>query len=899
MRFFAATNKIRGQALLQTPFYCIASLVDVGLMIFVFVFIFSYFVSTFLHAPKKVRTKIGSILPADQFGGAHSFCSSLSNRPSLLPSSSFFSQTIWPENVSTKRMAKKHCYAGVVAATDRLQVPSTTVSATHRPSLSHISYSLLHTALQDHPFTPAYILHLNTMRLTYMSSMPVTTFTRLIILLLLQLRHNGCNSFFIIRPPGSTSAQMNYQHPFRQNKCFYTSPSMSLQYTLLTKHETHTSIPINTTEDLQATIQAIDSISLSLNKHQVMQLPANERYQYRIRQLMQFNATYGTFDLPYNYPNDTQLAKWAQSQRYEYTLYQKRKIGVKSFLTKERRQLLDYVGFPWNTTDKEGLTKRWMANFSILKEYKRLYSHVRVPENFICVDENLPDKEQVSVNLGVWVKNQRRNARIRPNDSKTRLRIEKLNEVGFIWDTKDEGNTIYDATWMRRYEELKQFRKERGNLHVPMNESREYDSLALWVRSQRSLYRQHNAFISHTSTDCTCNTKRIDLLNDIGFAWNGKTSLEQRRNEAWWDRFAELRVFYDAFGHLDIGTVNRGYCNGEGNNDASNTLNDRVDYNKLHRWTKTQRVRYKEWKQSNGTNMCLNRDKIKAMTELGFVWDKREERWQTQFQQLKAFGEKHSHYNVPTTIPSSDIALSYGQQQEGALSNQEDFWNQMTELGRWTRGQRVLFRKYKRGDNVSDRSRDLMQQLDDLGFLDLETSTCSEESISAAIGASPEEKKNIWDRYFVKLIAFQKKHGHCFISYRSDEDDMEQKRLYEWVAIQRRRYRIIVKKTNHGRSVAGIDLERFDKLKKLDFIFNVHEYKFQYNLNKLKEFHSRFGHSKVSPSHQGDSRLYNFVGRQRYLYRERMLKGEKNSLCDERIEKLSQLDFVWSPRNLE
>jgi DNA-binding SARP family transcriptional activator len=139
----------------------------------------------------------------------------------------------------------------------------------------------------------------------------------------------------------------------------------------------------------------------------------------------------------------------------------------------------------------------------------------------------------------------------------------------------------------------------------------------------------------------------------------------------------------------------------------------------------------------------------------------------------------------------------------------------------------------------------------------------------------------------------QNKQGHCFIPYAREEHDMEKKRLHEWVAIQRRRFRIILKKMNQGQSVAAIDLERFDKLKKLGFIFNVHEYKFQCNLNELKEFHSRFGHSKVSPSHHGDRHLYNFVVRQRHLYRERILKGMNNSLCDERMEKLSKLDFVW------
>lgn len=588
---------------------------------------------------------------------------------------------------------------------------------------------------------------------------------------------------------------------------------------------------------------------------------------------------------------------------------------MQSYLTKDRIALLDHIGFPWdNIGDGEhGLSKKWMANFSMLKEYKLLYGHVCVPEIYVhdCnnTNENTNDnlsqsQSQVPVKLGVWVKNQRRNARIRPNDAKTIMRTEKLNEVGFVWDTREGGGASFNATWTTRYKELKCFGESQGHFHIPMNESREYDKLALWVRSQRSLYRQFNWYTLHktpnSSKDCSMTATRIQLLNEIGFDWDGIESLEQRRNDTWWDRFEELRLVHDAYGPMDIGTVIRGdgisILNSANVNVNVNvnapTICD-LDLNRLHRWTKTQRVQYKEWKRSNGTKTCLNRERIKAMAELGFTWDIRKDQWHSKFQQLIAFGDQYNHYNVPTAIPRTEIASFY-EAQEGELSNRQEFWNKMTELGRWTRGQRSRFRKYKRGENVSNRTRDLMQLLDNIGFL--EVGKVLDGSVSAAMGASPEEKKLIWDRYFAKLETFQKTYGHCFIPYPSDEKNIERKNLYEWVALQRRRFRIIVKKRSQGQSVGAIDLERFEKLEGLGFIFNLHEHKFQCSLIKLRFFHSRFGHSKVSPSYRDDPRLYTFVRRQRHLYRERLLKGAKNSLCDERIEKLSQLDFIWCPR---
>lgn len=740
--------------------------------------------------------------------------------------------------------------------------------------------------------------------------------TCLILLILLQLHCHCCTSFIIQPLLGSTSAaRIKHQHELSQVTFTYTSLSLSmiLQSTLHNNnHDADTNISqmcnSNTTnmntntptnQDLQAAIEAIRLIPLSLNKRQVMSLPSNQRYQHRIRQLLHYNATHGSLDVPYNYQTDIQLAKWVQSQRYEYKLYQKSAIGVKSYLTKDRIELLDYIGFPWNNIGEreDGLSKKWMANFQMLKAYKLLYGHACVPEIYVCCNENLPLEEQVPVQLGIWVKNQRRNARIRPTDARTIMRTEKLNEVGFVWDTREEGVvSSFNTTWTTRYEELKCFGDTQGHFHVPMNESREYDRLALWLRSQRSSYRQFNWYTMHktpnSSKDCAMTATRIQLLNDIGFDWDGLESLEQRRNDTWWDRFEELRLVHDTFGHINIGRVVRG--------DGISILNTvnalaicDLDLNRLHRWTKTQRVQYNEWTWSNGTKTCLNRERIKAMNELGFTWDKRTDLWHSKFQRLIAFGDKYNHYNVPTAIPRNEIASFY-EAQEGALSNRQEFWDNMIELGRWARGQRSLYRKYKRGENVSNRTRALMRLLDDIGFL--KVGKVSDESISAARGASPEEKKLIWDQNFAKLETFQNKHGHCFIPYPSDDNDIAQKYLYEWVVLQRRRFRIIVKKTNQGQSIGAIDLERFEKLEVLGFIFNVHEHKFQCSVNKLRVFYSRFGHSKVSPSHRDDPHLYTFVRRQRHLYRERLSKGAKNSLSDERIEKLSQLDFVWCPR---
>lgn len=652
---------------------------------------------------------------------------------------------------------------------------------------------------------------------------------------------------------------------------------------------------------IENTLEAIKLIPLILDKDQVMNLSSQQRYYYRVKQLLCFNETYGTMDVPYNYAQDLQLAKWVQSQRYEYRILQKKKIGIKSYLTPFKMQLLDWIGFPWKTfvhgLNEEGLTPKWMLKYHALKEYKRQHGHVRVPENYIFYPsdnleliEGLQDewKRNINVNqpikLGIWVKNQRRSARINPNDTKTKARINKLNELGFIWDTVREGS-IYSNVWFKRFEELKQFHDTHGHFHIPTNDT-QYKRLALWARAQRVSYNNYNQNVTQPSSS-SFDGNRIKLLNEIGFNWNGTFSMLDRRNETWWKRFQELSEFRDEYKHLHVNEVL-----------SSSSLTDEKQkaLKRLYRWTKTQRVNHKQNRTS-----CLNDSRIQALESLNFVWDPRQSYWEEMFEKLQNFQAKYGHYNVPTIIPRPKLRAIYENYRSNTTvcmtdtKNKEKFWHNIIALGVWARGQRRLFRRYKRCEDIGVEHIPHMERLDSIGFFNLSISI-SDGIISAGRGATRLEKELIWDHYFNLLCDFKQEHGHCFVpcTESSCDDDEDRLRLLEWTALQRRRFRVFKKKQETGKSIPQYELSRMKKLQSLGFIFNLHEYKFERSFNNLKDFFERNGHSKVSPT-SDDPHLYAFVRRQRYLYKERMF-NVKNSLSDERIQKLNTLELDWCPR---
>ena len=194
----------------------------------------------------------------------------------------------------------------------------------------------------------------------------------------------------------------------------------------------------------------------------------------RYKELVQYKSLYGDCCVPYNYKANLPLAQWVKRQRYQYKL---RSIGKHNNLNDERFDLLESLGFVW-----DGQEANWNETYNLLKEYKDKYGHCRIsttadslsssPSSKDDIDGDidgdinddmfdLDDSQSGSTNgtatggggssdstvddlktrrrLSVWVKLQRRQYRlhIAGKDSyMTKDRIDKLNELDFIWEPR-------------------------------------------------------------------------------------------------------------------------------------------------------------------------------------------------------------------------------------------------------------------------------------------------------------------------------------------------------------------------------------------------------------------------------------------------------------------------------
>jgi hypothetical protein len=103
----------------------------------------------------------------------------------------------------------------------------------------------------------------------------------------------------------------------------------------------------------------------------------------------------------------------------------------KGKLSEDRIRRLNQIGFVWDGTLEARMTEAqeeaWESKYAALVEYKRTHGHCRVP---------IRSKDHPS--LGNWVRTMR-GYRRRGKLSKERIR--RLDELGFVWDGKQESGT--------------------------------------------------------------------------------------------------------------------------------------------------------------------------------------------------------------------------------------------------------------------------------------------------------------------------------------------------------------------------------------------------------------------------------------------------------------------------
>ena len=281
----------------------------------------------------------------------------------------------------------------------------------------------------------------------------------------------------------------------------------------------------------------------------------------------------------------SQLGRWVATQRNQYQLLQK---GMDSQLTDERIENLNQIGFVWDAQEAA-----WDEKFAELVSYKEMHGNTLVRQGS---------------KLGNWVSTQRDLFRLLQEGKHSHLtdeRIQRLNQIGFVWDA-------HEAAWEENFAELVEFKATHGHTDVPR--SWKSQQLFQWVSKQRREYRKlkegKKAFITE---------ERIERLNQIGFVWSA-------REAAWEEKFAELVEFKATHDHTDV----------------PSSWEDQ----ELFWWVSVQRREYKKFKGGKPTQ--ITEERIERLESIGFEWrSKNTYQWMVRLGELRDFYDENGVVPIP------------------------------------------------------------------------------------------------------------------------------------------------------------------------------------------------------------------------------------------------------------
>jgi hypothetical protein len=285
---------------------------------------------------------------------------------------------------------------------------------------------------------------------------------------------------------------------------------------------------------LEARKEALDSIGFNWTPGpEVRRQVYDSKWEERFQELVEFKRVHSNCRVPSQRKAQGTdlmgLSSWVANQRMRR--YPPANTTRARWPTPQHEiDRLDSIGFIWRAKD---YNERWNNRFDRLKKYKMEHGDYLVPQGY-----------EMDLELGSWVNTQRRQYK---NKKLAQDRIERLEEIGFVWLAKqgwseDRDTTFYEDKWNAHYEKLLHFYDENGHCFVPGLYDKD-QSLGGWVSIQRRMIRDNKISLD-----------RKKLFDDIGFvAELDFTDLDAGLLQRTWDDvFQSLLGFKTKYGHCRV-----------------------------------------------------------------------------------------------------------------------------------------------------------------------------------------------------------------------------------------------------------------------------------------------------------------------------------------------------------
>ena len=336
---------------------------------------------------------------------------------------------------------------------------------------------------------------------------------------------------------------------------------------------------------------------------------SNDLWEQNYAAATQYYLEHGDLEVPIKYetPSGFGLGVWLGAQRAAH------KAGE---LPQEQVERLDALGMDWTNRND----RKWMSLYDVAAAYYHEHGNLNVPSEYVTPD---------GVLLGKWVVRQRY-AYLNPDRSSARVTPERkalLDKLGMVWEKYDP--------WQERYDLALAYKTEHGDLEIPsVYKTEDGVWLGSWVSRQRQALNSGSSALS---------SERRKLLR-ILFKGERRPSDPAADHgtvrEANWERnFRSAARYARKYKHLLV--------------PASYVDSDGV---RLGVWISNLRAARKNRPDSYQVTSAH----IKKLNSIGMVWDARDAKWGTAYQQAKAYYKAHGNLHAAANYKSDETGFCLG-----------------------------------------------------------------------------------------------------------------------------------------------------------------------------------------------------------------------------------------------
>lgn len=336
---------------------------------------------------------------------------------------------------------------------------------------------------------------------------------------------------------------------------------------------------------------------------------SNDLWEQNYAAATQYYLEHGDLEVPIKYetPSGFGLGVWLGAQRAAH------KAGERP---QEQVERLDALGMDWTNRND----RKWMSLYDVAAAYYHEHGNLNVPSEYVTPD---------GVLLGKWVARQRY-AYLNPDRSSARVTPERkalLDKLGMVWEKYDP--------WQERYDLALAYKTEHGDLEIPsVYKTADGVWLGSWVSRQRQALNSGSSALS---------SERRKLLRTL-FKGERRPSDPAADHgtvrEANWERnFRSAARYARKYKHLLV--------------PASYVDSDGV---RLGVWVSNLRAARKNRPDSYQVTPAH----IKKLNSIGMVWDARDAKWGTAYQQAKAYYKAHGNLHAAANYKSDETGFCLG-----------------------------------------------------------------------------------------------------------------------------------------------------------------------------------------------------------------------------------------------